>query len=347
MCFSGRGPPRGRTSRVATSSFSLYSLPSSCVNSIVRSIASVRFTWPSIMFCQVGEFESSKSAMKPRAPELSALITILRCVGPVISTRRSWRSAGAGATDQSPWRISRVSSRKSSVPPASSSARRSARRWSSSCRLGSNSRCRPATNSSASGVSTSSMRPLTGAWISIPCTSTPAIPGASLYRHLNQLNWVEYPERAPHLLAHGGDLDRAAGIARGDRVRAGGQQVVHLAAAELRCGLRVEQVVDTRGAAADLPTLGLQDLELRYLGEKVARLGAHGLSVSEVAGVVVGDLGRQRMSLGARAGLGQQLGDVAHFGAERRGAVRPLRIVAQQVRVALHRRAAAGGVGHH
>jgi hypothetical protein len=33
--------------------------------------------------------ESSKSAMKPLAPELSALMTSLRSVGPVISTRRS------------------------------------------------------------------------------------------------------------------------------------------------------------------------------------------------------------------------------------------------------------------
>ncbi len=121
------------------------------------------------------------------------MITILRWVGPVISTRRSCRSCGAGATDQSLSRISRVSSRKSSVPPASSSAgaRPAAAEARAAC--GSNSRCRPATNSSASGVSTSSMRPLTGACISMPFTSTPAIPGASLYRHLNQLNRVEYP----------------------------------------------------------------------------------------------------------------------------------------------------------
>ena len=55
---------------------------------------------------QVGEFASSKSAMKQRAPELSALIIILRSTGPVISTRRSCRSAGTGATRQSASRIS-------------------------------------------------------------------------------------------------------------------------------------------------------------------------------------------------------------------------------------------------
>ena len=53
------------------------------------SIASVRFACPLTMFGPVGEFASSKSAMKPFAPEFSALMTILRDVGPVISTRRS------------------------------------------------------------------------------------------------------------------------------------------------------------------------------------------------------------------------------------------------------------------
>ncbi|KFM29356.1 hypothetical protein F751_5794 [Auxenochlorella protothecoides] len=38
------------------------------------------------------------------APEFRALITILRSVGPVISTRRSRKSAGRGPTRQSPSR---------------------------------------------------------------------------------------------------------------------------------------------------------------------------------------------------------------------------------------------------
>ena len=36
--------------------------------------------------------------MKTLAPELSALMTILRSTGPVISTRLSWMSSGMGAT---------------------------------------------------------------------------------------------------------------------------------------------------------------------------------------------------------------------------------------------------------
>ena len=46
--------------------------------------------------------------MKTRAPELSALIIILRSTGPVISQRRSRRSAGASATRHSASRTSFV-----------------------------------------------------------------------------------------------------------------------------------------------------------------------------------------------------------------------------------------------
>ena len=60
--------------------------------------------------------------MKTRAPELSALIIILRSTGPVISQRRSWRSAGASATRHSPSRTSAVSGRKRGSSPASSSS---------------------------------------------------------------------------------------------------------------------------------------------------------------------------------------------------------------------------------
>ena len=60
--------------------------------------------------------------MNTRAPEFSALIIILGSAGPVISTRRSSKSAGAGATVQSASRISWVEARKSSRCPESSAA---------------------------------------------------------------------------------------------------------------------------------------------------------------------------------------------------------------------------------
>src|SRR5436190_10110604 len=110
------------------------------------------------------------------------------------------------------------------------------------------------------------MRPFTGAWISSPFTSTLAIPTASLDRHLNQLYRVPHAQRVTHLLAHGGDLDRAAGVAGGDHLRARGEQVLDLAPPELAGGLGVQQVVDTRGAATNLPARGLHQVELRDLG---------------------------------------------------------------------------------
>ena len=56
--------------------------------------ASRRLIWPCTTLSQVGVSESSQSAMNTFAPEFSALMIILRSVGPVISTRRSCRSAG-------------------------------------------------------------------------------------------------------------------------------------------------------------------------------------------------------------------------------------------------------------
>src|SRR6188508_3849893 len=82
-------------------------------------------------------------------------MTILRSpAGPVISTRRSWRSAGTGATRQSPSRTERVSSRKSGSSPASIRSWRSARARRSSSRRPANSRWSATTRSSASGVRT-------------------------------------------------------------------------------------------------------------------------------------------------------------------------------------------------
>ena len=109
MWRSGRCQPRGRMISTAGLAPTLYSLPVfGSVKSIAPAQRSFRLSWPSIMFDQTGEDASSKSAMNTLAPELSALTIILRSTGPVISTRRSVRSAGIGATFQSPARIEAV-----------------------------------------------------------------------------------------------------------------------------------------------------------------------------------------------------------------------------------------------
>src|SRR5207302_5082305 len=105
------------TIRVATRGLSAYCLPvSGFVYVIVRRTASIRFAWPDTTFAQVGDVASSKSAMNTCAPELSALMIILRSVGPVISTRRSCRSRGAAATLQSAAQMAAVNGRQSVRP---------------------------------------------------------------------------------------------------------------------------------------------------------------------------------------------------------------------------------------
>ena len=93
---------------------------------MVRSTASIRLIWPSIMFCQVGVLASSKSAMYTSAPELSALMSILRSVGPgQLDPALLQVGVVTGATCQSPSRMWRVSGRKSGSSPASKRAWRS------------------------------------------------------------------------------------------------------------------------------------------------------------------------------------------------------------------------------
>jgi hypothetical protein len=111
--------------------------------SIWRRTASRRLTWPLSRFWKVGELESgnstdgghshrattrredganvpSKSAMKVLAPLFKALMTILRSVGPVISTRRSSRPRAGGAhTQEGSARTCAVSDGKLSCSPAS------------------------------------------------------------------------------------------------------------------------------------------------------------------------------------------------------------------------------------
>src|SRR5688572_27569024 len=120
-----------------------------------RRTARIRLAWPSIRLAQVGHNESSKSAMKTFAPELSALMTILRSGGPVISTRRSSRSCGIAATRHSAARNSLVSAGKSGSLPSSNSRCSAARRASRRVRSLPKRAARSFTNPIAAGVSTS------------------------------------------------------------------------------------------------------------------------------------------------------------------------------------------------
>ena len=167
-CFSSRCQPRGRISSVAISSFSVRTLPSGFSNVISRRTASRALICPCTTLSQVGDSESSKSAINASAPEFSAPIIIFRSTGPVISTQRCCRSSGVGATFHEPNRTSSVSERKSGSPPASNSACRASRRASSSRRRALKRRCRPARNASAG-----SLRICSKPSLSSPSTFTP------------------------------------------------------------------------------------------------------------------------------------------------------------------------------
>jgi hypothetical protein len=105
--------------------------------------------------------------MNTLAPELRALISILRSVGPVISTRRSV-SPSTGATRQSPSRTGAVPPGKPGSSPASNAACRSPRLASRSARVGPSSRCSSATSPSASSLRTPGYFSRAGPWTSTP-----------------------------------------------------------------------------------------------------------------------------------------------------------------------------------
>jgi hypothetical protein len=133
---------------------SAYFLPSGEVKLSVRRTASIRPAWPVTTLSQVGDSESSKSAMKMSAPELSALISILGSTGPVISTWRRCRSAGVAATFQLPRRTDSVSASRPYEAPALISASRLRRASSRLVRTDPNLASRSPTNRSASAVNT-------------------------------------------------------------------------------------------------------------------------------------------------------------------------------------------------
>jgi hypothetical protein len=104
------------------------------------------------MLCHVGQLASSKSVMYVGAPQLSALMSIFRSGGPVISTRLSCNASGIGAIFQSPSLTSFVSGRKSGISPALIRSCRSWRACSRSSTLGVNSLASLATKATASGL---------------------------------------------------------------------------------------------------------------------------------------------------------------------------------------------------
>ena len=174
---------------MARSEASWYCLPSGDTYVSLRRTASETFACPSAMFAHVGLLASSKSAMNTRAPELRALMSILASVGPVISTRRSDRSAGAGGTRHSALRTCAELSLKVGRTPRAKSAWSWRRRSSSSARRVPSSPCSSATRPSAVLLSTAWRAAVCSPWISmeVPTTAPSAVAprgsGSISHRH--------------------------------------------------------------------------------------------------------------------------------------------------------------------
>src|SRR4051794_2446199 len=105
---------------------------------------------------------------------------------------------------------------------------------------------------SVRSVTTSFRRPSTGPVTSVP--STIQRPPEQLHR-VYDLQLVTEPARV------GGDLQRAAGVARGDPLGAGVDQVARFALAQFGGRLGLDQFVDARRATADLPLVRLHQFE--------------------------------------------------------------------------------------
>jgi len=137
-----------------------------------------------------------------------------------------------------------------------------------------------------------------------------------------------------------GDLHQAPRVAGRHHPRAALHDAIELGGQQAVGHLGLEDIVDSRAAAAEVAVAQLDQREARDASQQRARLAPHLLAVRQMTGVVIGDGQRHRPE--RQRGVGQHLGDVTHATGQPRG-----RRVRQPVIVLAHGRAAAGGVGDH
>ena len=112
------------------------------------------------------------------------------------------------------------------------------------------------------------------------------------------------------------DLHRAARVGADQGVGAGGAHVGRFAVPKFARRPRLQQVVDTGRTATQLTLGDLAALEAGDGVEQGARRVTDPLGVGQVTSVVIGDCGRDRVTIGARPHLHQELGQVADLGRE-------------------------------
>ena len=325
-----RGPRRARTPAVAR-----------CGRSIVPSIASIRLTWPPTWLRPrrgVGVLEVGHEAARAGVERVDHELAVGRAGDLDAPVERS--PAAAAATCQSPSRISRVSAGSRACRRRQRAAR--ARRAAAAPGGGRSKRaCSSATKASASGVRIASVRVLAGGVDVETAVGHGRVPRMAWSSRV--IGWKMGSVRSPRCAAI---WSAQPGFAAATASAPGRGRLRGLARAELRRGLRLDEVVDAGRAAAQLPLGRLEQLEAGDRAQQARGCCAHLLGVGEVAGVVVGDAQRQRMARRALVVLGEELVHVARSWPRRPPPGRPSPGRRQQVRVVLHARAAAGHVDH-
>ena len=92
--------------------------------------------------------------------------------------------------------------------------------------------------------------------------STPASQGNATDGRVEQLNDVTNRQLLPGASQGRLELQQAAGVSRHNQVRVQCDDMARFPVAELGCGIRLHQIVDSRGATADCAFWDFQQLEL-------------------------------------------------------------------------------------
>jgi hypothetical protein len=92
------------------------------------------------------------------------------------------------------------------------------------------------------------------------------------------------------------ELEEAPGVGGDDCLRLGGEEPLHFAVAKLAGRFGMEKIVDAGRAAAEAGLVDFVNFEAWDGGEETARLLIDALSMTEMAGVMVGDAHGQRVT---------------------------------------------------
>ena len=147
-------------------------------------------------------------------------------------------------------------------------------------------------------------------------------------------------------VATGGELGDAAYISGRDELGSGAGDVGELAVAQSCCDLRLQQIIGSGRAAAQVPFRHLDRLEARR-GEECLRSGVNTLPVLHRAGGMISDApdgGGNLTQRRAQAERRDHLGDIASERGDPRRLLRKGWFLAQHEAVILDRRAATGGI---